>query len=108
MGVSGSASASSAGSGAATDGAATDSDDSDNGDTGPGGDGPLLDVAPGQTGGGDPDGAADECTNVDILFVIDDSGSMADNQDQLIASFPGFIAGIPGTTWSWRRASTSG
>jgi hypothetical protein len=62
------------------------------------GDGGLrLDVAPGESGpseGGD--GGADECTNVDVLFVIDNSGSMSDNQDQLIASFPGFVAGMQG------------
>jgi hypothetical protein len=31
---------------------------------------------------------------VDVLFVIDDSGSMADQQDSLVASFPGFVAGL--------------
>lgn len=36
----------------------------------------------------------DECPSVDILFVIDNSGSMADNQDSLIASFPGFVTGV--------------
>jgi hypothetical protein len=36
----------------------------------------------------------DECTKVDILFVVDDSGSMADNQQSLVNSFPGFVAGI--------------
>lgn len=51
-----------------------------------------LDVAPpGNTGPGDD---VDECQNVDVLFVIDNSGSMSDNQDQLIASFPGFVAGM--------------
>lgn len=35
-----------------------------------------------------------QCKKVDILFVIDDSGSMADNQKSLIASFPGFISGM--------------
>ncbi len=58
---------------------------------------------PGNGAGGDDDGAgadvdagvgAEACPNVDILFVIDDSGSMADQQDSLIASFPGFVAGI--------------
>jgi hypothetical protein len=74
-----------------TDGPDPGSDD----DAEPNDDGaPLLDVGPGQGSGSDPDGAGDECTNVDILFVIDDSGSMADNQDQLIASFPGFVEGI--------------
>src|SRR5689334_14671621 len=35
-----------------------------------------------------------ECTVVDLLFVIDDSGSMLAEQAQLIASFDGFVAGI--------------
>ncbi len=35
-----------------------------------------------------------ECTVVDLLFVIDNSGSMLDEQEQLIASFDGFVAGI--------------
>ncbi len=39
-------------------------------------------------------GGTDSCTNVDILFVIDDSSSMGDNQQSLVASFPGFVAGI--------------
>lgn len=47
------------------------------------------DATPG-TGGA----AATECTNVDILFMIDNSGSMADQQASLIASFQGFIDGI--------------
>ena len=29
--------------------------------------------------------------NIDILFVIDDSGSMADKQNNLAANFPNFI-----------------
>ncbi len=34
------------------------------------------------------------CDSVDLLFVIDNSGSMADEQANLIASVPGFIDGI--------------
>lgn len=34
------------------------------------------------------------CDAVDLLFVIDDSYSMADEQANLVASFPAFIAGI--------------
>jgi hypothetical protein len=53
---------------------------------------PKLDVPDGQTTGAiDP---GEGCPSVDILFVIDNSGSMADNQDSLINSFPGFIAGV--------------
>lgn len=36
------------------------------------------------------------CTKVDFLFIIDNSGSMADEQDNLTNSFPGFISGIQG------------
>lgn len=50
-----------------------------------------LDVAF-ETGG--TGGAPTECPNVDILFVIDSSGSMADQQESLIASFDGFVSGI--------------
>jgi hypothetical protein len=34
------------------------------------------------------------CPAVDLLFVIDNSRSMQEEQDSLVASFPGFIAGI--------------
>jgi hypothetical protein len=34
------------------------------------------------------------CPDMDILFMVDNSASMADNQDSLIASFPGFISAI--------------
>jgi hypothetical protein len=40
------------------------------------------------------DPPAPQCKKVDVLFVIDDSGSMADNQKSLIKSFPGFISGL--------------
>ena len=42
-----------------------------------------------------PDVAAVQpCNAVDLLFVIDNSGSMGDEQEQLVASFPGFINGM--------------
>jgi len=37
------------------------------------------------------------CTKVDFLFVIDNSGSMADNQVNLANNFPNFIDGIQAT-----------
>lgn len=37
---------------------------------------------------------AEPCSKVDILFVIDDSNSMEDEQDALIAAFPSFVADI--------------
>ncbi|MCH9684742.1 MAG: hypothetical protein K0V04_25120 [Deltaproteobacteria bacterium] len=46
---------------------------------------PKLDVAPPEVPG---------CRKIDFLFVIDDSDSMADEQQLLIDGFPGFIEGI--------------
>ncbi|MBX7084290.1 MAG: hypothetical protein K1X88_34105 [Nannocystaceae bacterium] len=37
------------------------------------------------------------CTKVDLVFVVDNSASMFDEQQQLIASVPGFITAIQGT-----------
>lgn len=34
------------------------------------------------------------CTNIDFLFVVDNSGSMSDDQQNLIANFPIFVEGI--------------
>lgn len=42
---------------------------------------------------GDPDGGVG-CNAVDFLFVIDNSGSMADEQQHLIDSVPGFVSSI--------------
>lgn len=58
------------------------------------GGGELFDVASGAEGGGDEGGDAGGCEKVDILFVIDDSGSMEDDQQRLIANFPAFVEGI--------------
>ncbi len=51
-------------------------------DSGPGGGGPneFADAAPSAS-----------CERMDILFVIDDSISMAQEQSNLVANFPGFI-----------------
>jgi hypothetical protein len=51
----------------------------------------LLDVG---AGGYDLGGAALGCQAIDFLFVVDDSGSMAPYQANLIASFPAFVEGI--------------
>jgi hypothetical protein len=86
----------SAGTSASTesDGGSTESNAStDNGST-ESDDGPLLDVFTETESATAEGGDADECTNVDILFVIDDSGSMGDNQQSLIESFDGFVHGI--------------
>lgn len=34
------------------------------------------------------------CTKIDFLFVIDDSGSMGDEQERLIDGFPGFLSSV--------------
>ncbi len=45
----------------------------------------------------DPGPGAKGCDKVDILFVIDDSGSMSDNQDKLTAAFPSMAQTIDAT-----------
>ncbi|MEM6294208.1 MAG: hypothetical protein AAGA54_23225 [Myxococcota bacterium] len=69
-------------------------------DDGGGETGTKLDVAfdsDGPDSSANPDGPGEGCEKVDFLFVIDGSGSMGDNQDSLIASFPGFIESIRNT-----------
>jgi len=39
-------------------------------------------------------GGVQTCADVDFLFVIDNSGSMADNQNKLVANYDVFIGGI--------------
>ncbi len=60
-------------------------------------DAPKLDVhgAEGAVSAEGGDGVG--CAKADFLFVIDNSASMADEQANLIASFPGFIATIQDT-----------
>ncbi|KIG14249.1 hypothetical protein DB30_06998 [Enhygromyxa salina] len=55
-----------------------------------------LDVSngSGDSGSADDGGPMGECQKVDLLFVIDNSGSMQDEQASLVASFEGFVAGI--------------
>lgn len=74
--------------GPASDGAAA-SDDGDDG----GGTAPKLDVGDGAGSDGLGEGGNDDtgCHAVDLLFVIDDSISMDDEQAGLIAAFPDFI-----------------
>jgi hypothetical protein len=67
-------------------------------------DGPVLDVGAGKdTIGGCAEGGENcGCNAVDILFVIDNSGSMCLKQEALAAAFPGFTDAIgaalpPGT-----------
>jgi len=55
---------------------------------------PKLDVEMGTMGTGNIETGDDSCKKVDILFVIDNSGSMADEQLNLAASVPSFIASM--------------
>jgi hypothetical protein len=66
----------------------------DDGDDDGGGD--KWDVGGGGTegDGNGGDEQDDGCKKVDLLFVIDNSGSMADEQQNLVTSFPGFMEGV--------------
>ena len=80
--------------GASADGSDADSISTDAGDESNDG-AEKLDVIGGDGGDGDGDGGAQEgCRAVDFLFVIDNSGSMGDEQSALVSSFPKFIDAI--------------
>lgn len=64
----------------------------DDGDVG----GEKFDTPADDEGGTGPGDEESGCEAVDILFVIDDSGSMQDEQENLIAAFDGFINAIQG------------
>jgi hypothetical protein len=61
-------------------------------DDGDGDGGEKLDVPAGTGTGNGGDISSDACEKVDLLFVIDSSGSMQDEQANLVAAFPDFIA----------------
>jgi hypothetical protein len=65
-------------------GAGDDGDDGDDGTEAP----PKFDLGSVPDAGEIPDETG--CQKVDLLFVIDNSGSMFDNQQNLVSSFPGF------------------
>lgn len=61
-------------------------------------DGFKLDAPPDAvTDGNSAEGGDTTCQKVDILFVIDNSGSMADEQEKLVANFPIFADEIQTT-----------
>ncbi len=108
--ITASASASVSASGTASGGSDTDADTDSDSDSAGGTDsddsGVSASSASASGGSGDvkfdlgqlPDGGElpedTGCENVDLLFVIDNSGSMADEQQNLINSFPGFAAAM--------------
>jgi len=59
---------------------------------------------PTSTGDGDP-GVG--CQKIDVLFVIDNSGSMGQEQTNLIANFPGFITVLDNSGLDYRVAVTT-
>ncbi|MEM6991490.1 MAG: hypothetical protein AAF721_13360 [Myxococcota bacterium] len=64
-------------------------------DDGDGGDGGNVKFDfPDNGGAGDESSEEDGCQKVDFVFVIDSSPSMEDEQSNLLASFPGFVAAI--------------
>lgn len=65
----------------------------------------------GQVAGEDP--KASECQKMDLLFVVDDSGSMKEEQANLASNFPKFVDKLnafktkSGATLDWRVAVTT-
>jgi hypothetical protein len=78
--------------------AGTGDDDGDDGD-----DTSEPDARPWVPG---PD-AANRCQKMDLLFVVDNSGSMSEEQTNLAANFPGFIGVIDESGLDYRVAVTS-
>jgi hypothetical protein len=75
-----------------------DTSGASSGASGGGDDGPKLDAPPDEvTDGGSAEGGDTACEKVDILFVIDNSGSMADEQVKLVNNFPVFAQEIQTT-----------
>jgi hypothetical protein len=60
----------------------------------------FIDATPFIDGGGFVDGGGENgaCDKIDILFVVDNSGSMADEQAALAAAFPQFVTVIENYT----------
>ena len=68
---------------------------------GPNGTNPKFDVGGGGASGGATagDGQGDSsCPKMDFLFVVDNSGSMLDEQENLVNAFPGLIMSIQQVT----------
>ncbi|MBX3189416.1 MAG: hypothetical protein KF819_20500 [Labilithrix sp.] len=77
------------------------------GGSGVGGSGPIG----GEQAGENP--KADECQKMDIVFIVDDSGSMKEEQTNLAANFPKFTKVLDGfktksgSSLDWRMAVTT-
>jgi hypothetical protein len=76
--------------------------------SGGGDDGPDVDAKTGGGGGGGGSGFdAAGCSKMDLLFVIDNSGSMSQEQQNLIANFPMFISVLDASGLDYRVAVTT-
>jgi hypothetical protein len=67
-------------------------------------DNPQVDAS---TTGTSYDANAQACSEMDILFVIDNSGSMGQEQTNLIANFPAFISVLDASGLNYRVAVTT-
>jgi hypothetical protein len=85
--------------GPSTSGSGDDGDDT--GDDEPGDQPDAEPYVPG------PDALQARCEKMDILFVIDNSGSMGEEQDNLGLNFPGFIAVLDESGLDYRVAVTT-
>lgn len=97
--ASGGTSGGSAGSGGTSGGSSDPSTSSDPSGGGPGGDpsgDPTDPTGAGTTTGLPPDG----CADVDVLFVVDNSGSMVEEQGRLAAAAPAFMDELMSITGS--------
>ena len=83
---------------------------------GPTGSGPSGDDTPGDVDAAreidagfdlDATGGDEGCAKIDILFVVDDSGSMAQEQANLTTNFPQFISVIEQSGLDYRVAVTT-
>jgi hypothetical protein len=94
-------------------GSSSERDGFDDGKTGadPGSGGAPVGSIGGQPAGENP--KADECQKMDIVFVVDDSGSMKEEQSNLAANFPKFVKVLDGfktksgATLNYRLAVTT-
>src|SRR4051794_28884306 len=77
---------------------------------GPGGGGGDVDGAPPEIDAPvapPSDGNEQRCEKIDVLFVIDNSGSMEQEQQNLIANFPQFIHVLDASGLDYRVAVTT-
>jgi len=83
---------------------ADDDDDDDDDDDGPSdedsGGTPKFDIPPSDTGGTNPEGGGDGCEKVDVVFAVDNSGSMQEEIEELqgpvFDSFPDALLAVNG------------